>query len=85
VVAFGVVTLAEWILATAVAIEAYDVGGALAVGLVGFRLCRPRSRACQRRCSVSALATGGCSPGRRSRSVSTAMPSPTASDVVEAS
>ncbi|GAC1486398.1 MAG: hypothetical protein NVS1B9_05280 [Solirubrobacteraceae bacterium] len=34
---FAGVTLAEWVLGTTVAIYAYSVGGALAVGLVGFR------------------------------------------------
>lgn len=33
----GLTTLGEWLLGTAVAIYAYEVGGALAVGLVGFR------------------------------------------------
>ena len=37
VVSFAAVTLAEWVLGTTVAIHAYEVGGALAVGLVGFR------------------------------------------------
>lgn len=37
VIAFGAVTLGEWVLGTAVAIGAYKLGGALAVGLVGFR------------------------------------------------
>ena len=37
VLAFHALTLGEWILGTAVAISAYDDGGALAVGLVGFR------------------------------------------------
>jgi CRP-like cAMP-binding protein len=37
VVAFGSITLAEWVLGTTVAVHAYAVGGALAVGLVGFR------------------------------------------------
>lgn len=37
VLAFHSLTLAEWILGTAVAISAYGDGGALAVGLVGFR------------------------------------------------
>jgi CRP-like cAMP-binding protein/predicted MFS family arabinose efflux permease len=37
VLAFHALTLAEWVLGTAVAISAYDDGGALAVGLVGFR------------------------------------------------
>ena len=34
---FHALTLGEWVLGTAVAIEAYGAGGALAVGLVGFR------------------------------------------------
>lgn len=34
---FAGVTLGEWVLGTTVAIHAYAVGGALAVGLVGFR------------------------------------------------
>jgi CRP-like cAMP-binding protein len=34
---FGAVTLGEWVLGTSVAVHAYQVGGALAVGLVGFR------------------------------------------------
>jgi CRP-like cAMP-binding protein len=37
VVAFALITLAEWVLGTTVAVHAYAVGGALAVGLVGFR------------------------------------------------
>ena len=37
VVAFGSITLAEWVLGTTVAVHAYAVGGALAVGLIGFR------------------------------------------------
>jgi CRP-like cAMP-binding protein/predicted MFS family arabinose efflux permease len=37
VVAFHALTLGEWVLGTAVAISAYKDGGALAVGLVGFR------------------------------------------------
>ena len=37
VLAFFAVTLGEWVLGTAVAIDAYDDGGALAVGLVGLR------------------------------------------------
>src|SRR5579862_4872776 len=37
VVAFATVTLGEWVLGTTVAIHAYAAGGALAVGLVGFR------------------------------------------------
>ena len=37
VVAFASITLAEWVLGTTVAVHAYAVGGALAVGLVGFR------------------------------------------------
>jgi CRP-like cAMP-binding protein/predicted MFS family arabinose efflux permease len=37
VLAFHAVTLGEWVLGTAVAISAYKDGGALAVGLVGFR------------------------------------------------
>jgi len=37
VVAFHALTLGEWVLGTAVAISAYKGGGALAVGLVGFR------------------------------------------------
>jgi hypothetical protein len=35
--AFGLLTIAEWALGTSVAIEAYAAGGALAVGVVGFR------------------------------------------------
>src|SRR5580704_4963129 len=35
--AFAALTLGEWVLGTTVAIHAYVVGGALAVGLVGFR------------------------------------------------
>jgi CRP-like cAMP-binding protein len=35
--AFAALTVAEWILGTTVAIHAYPVGGALLVGLVGFR------------------------------------------------
>jgi len=35
--AFAAVTLGEWVLGTTVAIHAYAAGGALAVGLVGFR------------------------------------------------
>jgi CRP-like cAMP-binding protein/MFS family permease len=34
---FAAMTIAEWILGTAVAVHAYSVGGALMVGLVGFR------------------------------------------------
>src|SRR5580692_2768301 len=34
---FGAVTLGEWVLGTTVAIHAYAVSGALAVGFVGFR------------------------------------------------
>jgi CRP-like cAMP-binding protein len=34
---FGAITLGEWVLGTSVAVHAYQVGGALAVGLVGFR------------------------------------------------
>src|SRR5271170_3801166 len=34
---FGAVTLGEWVLGSTVAIHAYTVGGALAVGFVGFR------------------------------------------------
>jgi CRP-like cAMP-binding protein/predicted MFS family arabinose efflux permease len=37
VLAFHALTLGEWVLGTAVAISVYDAGGALAVGLVGFR------------------------------------------------
>ena len=37
VLAFAALTQAEWVLGTVVAIDAYDDGGALAVGLVGFR------------------------------------------------
>ena len=37
VTAFAAVTIGEWILGTTVAIHAYSVGGALLVGLVGFR------------------------------------------------
>ena len=37
VAAFAAVTLGEWVLGTTVAIHAYAAGGALAVGLVGFR------------------------------------------------
>jgi CRP-like cAMP-binding protein len=37
VAGFGAVTLGEWVLGTSVAVHAYQVGGALAVGLVGFR------------------------------------------------
>lgn len=35
--AFAAVTVGEWVLGTTVAIHAYSVGGALLVGLVGFR------------------------------------------------
>jgi CRP-like cAMP-binding protein len=35
--AFAAITVAEWVLGTTVAVHAYDVGGALLVGLVGFR------------------------------------------------
>jgi CRP-like cAMP-binding protein len=35
--AFAAATVGEWVLGTAVAIHAYSVGGALLVGLVGFR------------------------------------------------
>jgi MFS family permease len=35
--AFAAVTVGEWVLGTTVAIHAYPVGGALLVGLVGFR------------------------------------------------
>jgi CRP-like cAMP-binding protein len=35
--AFASITLGEWVLGTAVAVHAYSAGGALAVGLVGFR------------------------------------------------
>ena len=37
VLAFHALTLGEWVLGTAVAISVYEEGGALAVGLVGFR------------------------------------------------
>jgi CRP-like cAMP-binding protein len=37
VAAFAVITLAEWVFGTTVAVRAFGVGGALAVGLVGFR------------------------------------------------
>jgi CRP-like cAMP-binding protein len=37
VAGFAGVTLGEWVLGTTVAVHAYSVGGALAVGLVGFR------------------------------------------------
>jgi CRP-like cAMP-binding protein len=37
VAGFAAVTLAEWVLGTTVAVHAYGVGGALAVGLIGFR------------------------------------------------
>jgi len=37
VAAFAAVTVGEWVLGTTVAIHAYTVGGALLVGLVGFR------------------------------------------------
>lgn len=37
ILAFGCITLGEWVLGTTVAVHAYAVGGALAVGLVGFR------------------------------------------------
>ena len=37
VAAFASITLAEWVLGTTVAVHAYTVGGALAVGWVGFR------------------------------------------------
>ena len=37
VAAFAAVTIGEWLLGTAVAIRAFDLGGAVAVGLVGFR------------------------------------------------
>lgn len=37
VVGFAAVTLGEWVFGTAVAVHAYTAGGALAVGLVGFR------------------------------------------------
>jgi CRP-like cAMP-binding protein len=35
--AFAAVTLGEWVLGTTVAVHAYEAGGALAVGFVGFR------------------------------------------------
>ena len=35
--AFAAVTVGEWVLGTTLAVHAYDVGGALLVGLVGFR------------------------------------------------
>ena len=37
VAGFAAVTLAEWVLGTTLAVHAYGVGGALAVGLIGFR------------------------------------------------
>src|SRR5579862_4473469 len=37
VAGFAALTLGEWVLGTTVAIHAYTVGGALAVGFVGFR------------------------------------------------
>ncbi len=37
VTGFAAVTLAEWVLGTTVAVHAYSVDGALAVGLIGFR------------------------------------------------
>ncbi len=37
VAGFAAVTLGEWVLGTTVAIHAYAVGGALAIGLIGFR------------------------------------------------
>src|SRR5579871_2917612 len=37
IVGFAALTMGEWVLGTTVAIHAYTVGGALAVGLVGFR------------------------------------------------
>ncbi len=37
VAAFAALTIGEWVLGTTVAIHAYSVGGALLVGLVGFR------------------------------------------------
>jgi CRP-like cAMP-binding protein len=37
VAGFAAVTLGEWVFGTAVAVHAYTVGGALAVGFVGFR------------------------------------------------
>jgi CRP-like cAMP-binding protein len=37
VIAFAALTIGEWVLGTTVAIHAYAVGGAFAVGLVGFR------------------------------------------------
>src|SRR5579859_5414365 len=37
VAGFAGVTLAEWVLGTTVAVHAYGAGGALAVGLIGFR------------------------------------------------
>src|SRR5579871_2031189 len=38
VVGFAALTVGEWVLGTTVAIHAYAVDGALAVGLVGFRI-----------------------------------------------
>ncbi len=37
VAGFAAMTVAEWMLGTALAVHAYSVGGALMVGLVGFR------------------------------------------------
>lgn len=37
VAGFAGITLGEWVLGTTVAVHAYDAGGALAVGLIGFR------------------------------------------------
>lgn len=37
IIAFAGITLGEWIIGTTVAVHAYGAGGALAVGLVGFR------------------------------------------------
>jgi hypothetical protein len=37
VIGFAALTIGEWVLGTTVAIHAFAVGGALAVGLVGFR------------------------------------------------
>ncbi len=50
VLAFAALTQAEWVLGTVVAVDAYEDGGALAVGLVGFRF------------APAALASLACAP-----------------------
>jgi CRP-like cAMP-binding protein len=42
--AFAAITVGEWVLGTSVAVHAYPVGGALLVGLIGFR-CVPAAAA----------------------------------------